>query len=115
LDREALWAPLQELEDLDPALDRLQKGSILEISELALIRKWLYALDSWTQIPREEIKGEKLRKAISLLPDPLTSLRVLEKVLTPEGDLSENASPVWLRSILKLDPSSVRLAFNSII
>jgi len=93
LDREALWGPLNGLQDPENTLERLQRGSVLEITELATLRKWLYAMESWTQIPREEIRGERFKKSLSLLPDPLNPIRALEKVLTPEGELSENASP----------------------
>ncbi|MEO7163998.1 MAG: hypothetical protein ABI041_13850, partial [Bdellovibrionia bacterium] len=93
LDREALWGPMSGLQDPESVLERLQRGSVLEIAELASLRKWLYAIESWVQIPREEIRGERFRKSLLLLPDPLNPIRAMEKVLTPEGDLSENASP----------------------
>src|SRR5262249_52444695 len=85
LDREAIWGPLLELADPEAALDRLEKGSVLEIGELVLLRRWLYAIDSWAQTPREEIRGELFRKALSRLPDPFQPLQKLERVLTPEG------------------------------
>ena len=93
LDRDALWGPLAELEDPTSALDRLGRGAILEIVDLGLLRKWIYAVESWTQVPREEIHGLRLKTAILNLAEPFQPLRVLEKVLTPEGELSEKASP----------------------
>ncbi|MDR3605779.1 MAG: Smr/MutS family protein [Oligoflexia bacterium] len=93
LDRDALWGPLLELADPEAALDRLSRGAVLEISELALLRRWLYAIDSWTQLPREEIKSELFKKALLRLPDPLRPIQILDRILTPEGDLSERASP----------------------
>jgi DNA mismatch repair protein MutS2 len=93
LDRDGLWGPLTELTDPDLALDRLSRGAILEVTDLALIRRWLYAIDSWTQIPRDEIKGERFKNALMKLPEPLRPLQILDRILTPEGDLSERASP----------------------
>ncbi|MCM2278829.1 MAG: Smr/MutS family protein [Oligoflexia bacterium] len=93
LDREALWGPLASLADPAPALERLTRGSVLELSELVLLRKWLYAVDSWATTPREEIRGELFRKALAALPDPYAPLQPLDRILTPEGELSERASP----------------------
>ena len=93
LDRDALWGPLVELPDITPLLNRLARGSILELGELVAIRSWLYAVDAWTQIPRDEIRGEKFRKILTQLPDPFNLLKILDRVLTPEGELSEGASP----------------------
>src|SRR4051794_7532056 len=44
LDRDALWGPLTDLVDPLAALERLERGSVLEIVELGLIRSWLYAV-----------------------------------------------------------------------
>ncbi len=93
LDRDALWGPLVELQAPDAALERLERGAVLEVSELGVLRKWLYAVDSWTQIPREDLKGEKFKKALASLPDPLNVLQILDQILTPEGELSEKATP----------------------
>lgn len=93
LDRDGLWGPLLDLTDPTETLGRLERGSVLEIAELVLIRRWLYALDSWVQTPREEIRGELLRKSLASLPDPHGSLQILDRILTPEGELSERASP----------------------
>ncbi len=91
--RDALWSPLQELADPAAALDQLTRGGVLEVAALAMIRRWLYAVDSWSQVPRDEIRGELFKKALSSLPDPYQALRLLDHVLTPEGELSERASP----------------------
>jgi DNA mismatch repair protein MutS2 len=93
LDRDALWGPLFELPDPSDILHRLFKGAVLEIQELVVLRGWLYAIDSWIQIPREEIRGERFKKTLAQLPDPLNILRIFDRVLTPEGELSEKASP----------------------
>lgn len=93
LDRDALWGPLTDLADPDPALDRLSRGAVLEVTEMALIRSWLYAIDSWVQTPREELRGELFKKALQGLSEPHLAIQVLERILTPEGELSERASP----------------------
>lgn len=93
LDRNAIWDPLTDLLDPQPIIERLYKNSILETSELALIRRWLYAVDSWIQIPRDEIRGEWFKRSLQQLPDPYQALQILDRVLTPENELSERASP----------------------
>ncbi len=93
LDRDALWGPLVELADPIQLFDRLSRGSALEIQEWVTLRQWLYAIDSWTQVPREDITGKRFRQALALLPNSKAPLRILESVLTPEGELSEKASP----------------------
>jgi DNA mismatch repair protein MutS2 len=93
LDRDGLWGPLTELHDPSDTLDRLGKGSVLETHELNLIRRWLYAVDSWTQMPREDFKAETFHRALQSLWDPSQALRILDRLLTPEGELSERASP----------------------
>ncbi|MGK5086386.1 hypothetical protein WDW86_02415, partial [Bdellovibrionota bacterium FG-2] len=70
LDKDALWSPLQELGDPTEVLEQLEKGAVLEIPALVLLRRWMYAMDSWAQLPRDEIRGELLRKAIQNLTDP---------------------------------------------
>ena len=93
LDRDGLWGPLSDLPDPSETLERLRRGSVLELNEFVVLRQWLYAVDSWVQVPREEIRGELFRKALAQLPDPFGPLHPLEKILTPEGELSERASP----------------------
>ncbi len=93
LDRDALWGPLLELPDPSETLERLHRGSVLEVVELSVLRRWLYAVDSWIQVPREELRGERFKKSLAQLPDPYAGLRILDSILTPEGELSEKASP----------------------
>lgn len=93
LDRDGLWGPLTDLSDPQETLDRLRRGSVLEMNELVDLRQWLYAIDSWVQVPRDELRAELFKKAISQLPDPFGPLGILERILTPEGELSEKASP----------------------
>lgn len=93
LDRDALWGPLTELANPSDAVERLGRGAVLEVVEFALIRRWLYAMDSWVQVPRDEIRGELFKKALNRLPEPMQPIQILDRVLTPEGELSEKASP----------------------
>lgn len=93
LERNGLWGPLQDLGDPAHALERLRKAAILELDELRELRRWWWASDAWSQIPREEVSGERLKKALASLPDAYEPIRVLSKVMTPEGELSEGASP----------------------
>src|SRR5690606_25418305 len=65
LDRESLWGPLVDLGSPYETLEALEKGSVLDTSRLALIRRWLYATDSWIATPKETIDGDHLRKALS--------------------------------------------------
>lgn len=92
LDREALWGPLFELASPDEILETLTKGGILTVENLSHLRAWLYAIDSWAMTPRESIQGELFKKALSSLMDPREPIKVLDKILTPEGTLSERAS-----------------------
>lgn len=93
LGKDALWGPITDLADSVDILERLARGAVLEVQELCLLRMWLYAIDSWTQTPRDELPGELFKKAVNSLPDPFECLRILDKILTPVGELSEKASP----------------------
>ena len=93
LDRDALWGPLVGLLDPERIFESLALGTVLELSELGALRGWLYAIDSWSQTPRDNLKGELFKKALSLLSNPFEAIRILDRVLTPDGQLSERASP----------------------
>lgn len=93
VDRDALWGPINELADPFSVLEALDKGAVLEVERLAHLRRWLYAIDSWVATPKESFQGELFKKAISSLMDPREPIRVLDRILTPEGQLSERASP----------------------
>jgi DNA mismatch repair protein MutS2 len=94
--RDALWLPLLadgELRDPAPTLDNLTRGSVLEIAELASLRGWIRAAEAWRSFPAEDLEPGYFRSALMSFQDLSSPLRTLERVLTPEGDLSENASP----------------------
>jgi len=94
LARESLWSPLQELPDPEEWLIALRKNSVLELSALAATRGWLRANQTWKELEVEN-QGEVpiLWAAVQTLPDLSVPLNELEKVLTPDGELSERASP----------------------
>lgn len=92
LEKSALWGPLNGLEEIDDALETLEKGGVLEPASLARIRSWLYVFDSWSHFPTESA-GRLFREALTSLLDPHECLRILDRVLTPSGELSEKASP----------------------
>jgi DNA mismatch repair protein MutS2 len=93
LARDGIWGPLQDLASPDDALDKLGREGVLEVVDLALLRRWLHCIQAWTEFPRDEIRGESFRRAVLSLPDPQSPLRILDRILTPEGELSERASP----------------------
>jgi DNA mismatch repair protein MutS2 len=91
VERAALWGPLNGLEEVDEDLENLRRGSVLEVSVLSRLRAWLHAMESWNQFPKE-LAGRIFKQALTSLLDPFECLRVLDRVLTPSGELSEKAS-----------------------
>ncbi|MBC7397373.1 MAG: Smr/MutS family protein [Bdellovibrionales bacterium] len=91
LDKAALWGPLNGLEEIHEELESLGKAGVLEVQALARIRSWLYCFDSWNNFP-QEFAGKIFKQAIASIFIPHDSLRVLDRVLTPSGELSEKAS-----------------------
>ena len=98
VEREALWGPLRDLHEIHDELEILQKGSVLEVHALARIRAWLYCFDSWNHFPKE-LAGKYFKNALTQIFDPFECVRVLDRVITPQGELSEKASPK-LQSLL---------------
>ena len=92
IEREALWGPLRDLQEIHDEIDILQKGAVLEVGGLAKIRGWLYCFDSWNHFPKE-FSGKHFKNALTVIFDPYECIRVLDRVLTPQGELSERASP----------------------
>jgi DNA mismatch repair protein MutS2 len=92
IDREALWGPLRDLQEVHDELESLSKGGVLESHALSRIRGWLYCFDSWSSFPKE-LAGKNFKQALTLLFDAHECIRVLDRVITPTGDLSEKASP----------------------
>jgi DNA mismatch repair protein MutS2 len=92
LDRAALWGPMNGLEEIHDELESLAKGGVLEAQSLARIRSWLYCFDSWIHFPLE-FAGKFFKQALTQMFVPNDSLRALDRVLTPPGEISEKASP----------------------
>lgn len=92
LDRSALFGPLTGLEEVHEELENLSKGAVLEVQVLSRLRNWLYCFDSWSHFPRE-FAGRLFKQALVQVFDPHECLRILDRVLTPSGELSEKASP----------------------
>ncbi len=87
-----LWEALTDLPDPTELIDRLSRGATLELNELHKLRLWLQTIHIWIQFPYEKIKGEKFKKSLSELFDPQPILKILNTVLDPDGQISENAS-----------------------
>lgn len=92
IEREALWGPLRDLKEIHDELEILQKGAVLEVHALAKIRGWLYCFDSWNHFPKE-LAGKYFKNALTQIFDPFECVRILDRVITPQGELSEKASP----------------------
>jgi DNA mismatch repair protein MutS2 len=96
LAKDALWGPLRALNDPEPVLETLRQGGVLEVAGLVEIRAWTTAIDCWIEAPKELITGKLMKASQKALQssklNPMEILRVLGKVLTPNGEISENAS-----------------------
>jgi DNA mismatch repair protein MutS2 len=95
LDRESLWGPLLDLASPKEPLESLGKGATLEAQSLSHVRRWLYAIDSWIGVDKATVPGDLFRKALtalSFLIDPKEPIKSLDRILGPDGELSENAS-----------------------
>ena len=94
---DAFWGPLSELPSAKACFERLSKRAVLDLAELAILKRWIKASENWREFsqhfPKEKPQGELLAAALASLPTFSRELRELERILTPEGELSENASP----------------------
>lgn len=93
LHKEALWQGLRDLEDLEATFEILGKKGVLDAPKLKAIRDWLYCVETWSGFPKEDLKGTHFKHAVARLTDPSEPLRILNRVLTPTGEISEKASP----------------------
>lgn len=92
LEREAFWASMNGLLDPSALLEALGKGLFLSVEDLVVLRNWLYAIDAWAHVPPEELGTRAIRKAIAQLADAFQPLKILERIITPQGTVSEKAS-----------------------
>ena len=97
LANESLWSPLTDLASPLMALDRLGKGAILDLTDLGNLKRWIYAGENWRTLLDTEIFDDAdqslFRNAVQSLPLLSVPLHEIDHLLTPEGELSENASP----------------------
>ena len=94
LEREQLWGALSGLSDPESALIRLAKpGTVLELEELHQLQRWMRASQSWRNFQDEGLAGTRLAASIEELPELDRALAPLDRILTPDGALSERASP----------------------
>jgi DNA mismatch repair protein MutS2 len=110
IEREALWGPLRDLQEIHDEIDILGKGGVLEVGALHKIRGWLYCFDAWNHFPKESA-GRFFKGALQQVFDPFECIRVLDRILTPQGELSERASPK-LQSLLS-QVRSLKLEISS--
>jgi DNA mismatch repair protein MutS2 len=94
LNREKLWGPLSELASPDEPLQRLTKpGAVLELEELVTLRRWIQASEEWRSFSGDLEPQSRFARATKSLPPLESIVQQLDRVLTPEGALSERASP----------------------
>lgn len=96
VEKAALWGPLNALDHVDAQLEVLRKGGVLDARSLHRIRQWLSGIESWCQFPRDAL-GRMFKADLTRLFDPYELLRLLDRLLTPEGNVSEAASPEMQR------------------
>lgn len=93
LGREGLWSPLRELPAPFEVFPILERNGVLGLSQLQILRRWCLALETWNQFPQEELGAKWLRAEVRALFDPYEILRWLHPIFTPNGELSDRASP----------------------
>lgn len=93
LAKDGLWGPLRELPDPEPILTALDQGRVVDLDALAAVRRWLYAIDAWVSVPKDSLPGRLLKAIPTHLCDPTESLRILNRVVTPNGEMADTASP----------------------
>jgi DNA mismatch repair protein MutS2 len=93
LQKSDLWSALDQLEDPSVSLERLARGAILDLPEWHLLRRWLKASEAFRTMTLPELPLPQVRAFVSALPQTSQAVFQLERLLTPEGELSEGASP----------------------
>lgn len=92
----SLWDCLENLADPAASLERLGRGATLDLAELVAIRRWLDAMETW-DVTQDALADGKLQRLLPAFASPVSrhpaARELLRKWLTPEGELSEQASP----------------------
>jgi DNA mismatch repair protein MutS2 len=88
LEQTELWASLRELKTIDTALKILEKKGVLEIHHLFYLHQWLKAMRVWAEAHTSPLATH--RESF----EPLQNLlKICFKILTDDGQMSEQASP----------------------
>jgi DNA mismatch repair protein MutS2 len=93
LPKSDLWAALDQLEDPSGSLERLARGAVLDVSEWHLLRRWLKASEAFRTMMLPELPLPQVRAFTASLPETSNAVFQLDRLMTPEGELSEGASP----------------------
>lgn len=97
LERGSLWSCLSDLEDPSECFQILSRQGVLDLSQMVQMKGWIEAIEVWRSIPPEYLQEEGLRSVISGLPNVSQPLAGLNRVLTPQGEISESASSELLK------------------
>jgi DNA mismatch repair protein MutS2 len=93
-----IWDALMDLAAPHECLSSLEKGRVLTLEELVLLRGWLRAGRSWRGFLNEDQEFQRnfpcFQAAVSALPDPREALKPMESVLDESGEISDSASPL---------------------
>lgn len=97
--QDRLWNALTGLPNPAPACALLSKGATLETAQLAGLKKWIEANQEWIGFRQDAdtteggLRDGRFFQDLKTLPQ-LEKIRVqLDRILTPEGEISERASP----------------------
>ena len=93
LPKSDLWSALDGLDDPAGALERLARGAVLDLPEWQLLRRWLRASEAFRTMALPELPLPQVRAFLEALPAASQAVSKLDRLLTPEGELSEAASP----------------------
>jgi DNA mismatch repair protein MutS2 len=93
VDRDQLWSSLRDLASPVEILEALEKGAVLNLENLTILRGWLYSIDAWAEFPLDAINAENLKKAIQAMPSVRDPIREMNRVITTTGEINEKATP----------------------
>lgn len=103
LDRSALWGPLSALLDPEAWFESLDRGGVLELSDLVELRRWMQAIEAWEEFPKDDLRSSPLfARAVTGLPTLRAAIRPLDRAILPTGDLSESASSLYGRLLQEI-------------
>ncbi|MBI4925843.1 MAG: Smr/MutS family protein [Bdellovibrio sp.] len=100
LEKTSLWTSLKELAHPDSVFEKIKQAKTLDQNELLLIKSWLIAIEAWSQLPQDEIKGLYFKKTFSMLSDPLEPLRIIEDKSLKISEITTKLKP-YLEEIIQ--------------